>query len=113
APAPYSARVTEVARSVDLTRGRREWLVVTVEITAPPNQEASLRHVQPLREQFSLEDEAHRRSDCAWLKGGTAPENTAVLRFQAGFPLPAPGARRVSLIVLLPRPLPPRAATFR
>ena len=110
---PYSAHVTEVARSVDLTRGEREWLVLTVEVTAAPKQEAALRRLQPLREQFRLEDGAHHRYECAWLKGGTAPENAAVLRFRAGFPMPAPGVRRVSLQLLLPRPLPPRTAAFR
>src|SRR6266545_4202880 len=62
------------------------------------------RHVQPLREHLSLTDEAGNRYECAWLKGGTAVEDPSRLRFQAGFPLPAAAARKVSLTFLLPQP---------
>lgn len=102
-PSPFSVRVVEMARTVDLARGNREWLVATVEIAARARGgEAALRQVQPLREHFTLTDEAGQRYDCAWLKGGTSVENPAALRFQVGFPMPAPAARKVNLSVLLP-----------
>jgi hypothetical protein len=113
AASPYAARVVEVGRTVDLTRGAREWLVVTVEVTAPGEKPAPLRAVQPLRDHFTLEDPAGNRYRCSWLKGGTSLENPAVLRFQAGFELPPPTVARVVLTLLLPRPQPEQTVEFR
>jgi hypothetical protein len=101
---PYVVRVVEMSQTVDLTRDGMQWLVVTVEVAARGADRAPLRHVQPLREHFDLQDEAGNRYVCAWLKGGTSVENPAVLRFQAGFPMPAGGTRKVALTMLLPLP---------
>lgn len=108
---PYTAKVVEVARTVDLERGGKEWLAVTVQVAAP-GEPGVLRHVQPLREHFRLAADGDAALDCAWLKGGTSVEDPRVLRFQAGFPLPAANVRKVHLTMLLPRPRPAETATF-
>ena len=93
-------RVTEVAQSVDLARGRERFLTLTVEITGA--DAARLRRVQPLREDFTVVAAA-RRLPCRWLRGGTLPEDPQRLRFTLGFPMPAPGVRKVGLEANLPR----------
>src|SRR5438067_11041536 len=45
-------RVVEMARSVDLARGREEFLTVAVEISG--GDAGSLRRVQPLRDDFRV-----------------------------------------------------------
>ncbi|HTE19261.1 MAG TPA: hypothetical protein VK689_12880 [Armatimonadota bacterium] len=92
--------VTEIAQSVDLSRGKEKFMTVVVEITgADP---ARLRRVQPLRADFQLLA-GKRALPCRWLRGGSLPEDPRRLRFTLGFSLPPPGTRKVSLQADLPR----------
>jgi hypothetical protein len=92
--------VSEISRSVDLSRGREEFLTVSLDITsADPSR---LRRVQPLRDDFDLLA-GKWELPCRWLRGGTLPDDPSRLRFTLGFSMPRAGTRRVSLRVNLPR----------
>jgi hypothetical protein len=92
--------VAEISRSVDLSRGREEFLTVALDITSA--DPARIRRVQPLRDDFDLLA-GKRELPCRWLRGGTLPDDPSRLRFTLGFSMPPGGTRRVSLRVNLPR----------
>jgi hypothetical protein len=92
--------VTEIAQSVDLSRGSERFLTLTLDVSGV--DPARLRRVQPLRDDFELQ--AGKRSlPCRWLRGGTSPEDASRLRFTLGFSLPPKGTRKVTLRANLPR----------
>jgi hypothetical protein len=92
--------VTEVAQSVDLSRGRERFITVTVDVSGAPA--ARLRRIQPLREDFELLA-GKRTLPCRWLRGGSSPEDAGRLRFTLGFSLPPKGTHKVTLRANLPR----------
>ena len=92
--------VTEVGSSVDLSRGGARFLTLVVEIRAPTS--SRLRGVQPLRDDFQVLA-GKSTLPCRWLRGGTAPDEPASLRFTLGFSMPPRQVRRVSLRANLPR----------
>lgn len=93
-------QVAEVGRSVDLARGRQEFVTVVLEISGVPA--ARLAQVQPLREDFTLLS-GKTSLPCRWLRGGTAPDDPSRLRFTLGFAPPPAKVRKVDLRVNLPR----------
>ena len=93
-------RVTELSRSLDLSRGKTEFLTVTVEITG--KEAGRLRRVQPLRDDFQVLA-GKQELRCRWLRGGSLPEDPQRLRFTLGFTMPPASVRRVSLRANLPR----------
>lgn len=92
--------VVELARSVDLSRGKEQFLTVTIDISGV--EAARLRRVQPLRDDFQVLA-GKRTLLCRWLRGGTLPDDPARLRFVLGFSTPPKGTRQVSLRANLPR----------
>lgn len=100
AGAELGLKVTEVARSVDLSRGGAEFLTVTVELSG--EEPDRLRRVQPLREEFRLVA-GKRELPCRWLRGGSVPDDPRRLRFTLGFSPPPAEVRRVTLEARLPR----------
>jgi hypothetical protein len=93
-------QVAEVGRSVDLARGRQEFITLVLEISGVPP--VRLAQVQPLREDFTLLA-GKAPLPCRWLRGGTAPDDPSRLRFTLGFSLPPPKVKKVDLRVNLPR----------
>lgn len=91
--------VTELARTVDLSRGKEEFLTITVEVSgADPLR---LRRVQPARADFRVT--AGKRSfPCRWLRGGSVPDDPSRLRFTLGFSLPPAAVKQVVLVAELP-----------
>jgi hypothetical protein len=94
--------VTEVARSVDVARGGERFVTLTVEVRG--DDPAALRRFHPRRDDFRLlagKDEL----GCRWLRGGSVPEASDVLRFTLGFSPPRAGVTRVRLRARLPADL--------
>src|SRR5262249_36264734 len=106
---PFTARVVEIARSVDLARGGREWLGGT---RGGPGAGAGPRPGPPPPPHLRPAGDARATHAHAPVRGGTAREDPAVLRFQAGFPLPPAAVKKVSLTLLLPRPRAPGSVAF-
>jgi hypothetical protein len=93
-------QVVELARTVDLSRGKEEFLALTVEVSgAEPTR---MRRVQPERSDFQVRA-GKAILPCRWLRGGTVPEDPTRLRFTLGFSLPPASIRRVTLLANLPR----------
>lgn len=93
-------QVTELALSVDLSRGKERFLTVTVELSGRDGNH--LRRVQPLREDFQLLA-AGKPLPCRWLRGGSVPDDPNRLRFTLGFSMPPPRVKQVDLRANLPR----------
>ena len=100
AAAGLRLKVAELARTVDLNRGKEEFLTVTVEVSgADP---VRLRRVQPVRADFQLLA-GKAKLPCRWLRGGSVPDDPSRLRFTLGFSLPPASVARVDLVANLPR----------
>jgi hypothetical protein len=93
-------QVAEVARSVDFSRGREEFLTVAIDVTSADS--GRLRRVQPLRDDFRL-SAGKAALPCRWLRGGSLPDDPNRLRFTLGFSMPPAAVKKVSLRVDVPR----------